>query len=251
MIPNKFHFVFGLKEQVKEFHLIYYLCLKSCLEINQPDIINFYYKNEPYGVYWDKIKPYLNLIQIEPPSEIFGIPITHYAHQADIIRLQALIEEGGIYADIDTLFVNPYPKELFNKEFVMGKQGNEGLCNALMMSESNSFFAKKWLGDHHLCFKGGPPGSDGWCTHSVYYPLHLSNQIPSKIHIEDPTSFFNYLYHPSPLKALFEENHQLPNKVYSMHLWENVSWEKYLKNLNEEFIKNNPTTFTNLVKNLI
>lgn len=250
-IPNKFHFVFGLKEQTEEFHLIHYLCLKSCLEVNNPEVINFYYKNEPYGPYWDEIKPYLNLIQVDPPTEIFGIPVTHYAHQADIIRLQALIEEGGIYADMDTLFVNPYPKELLTKEFVMGKQGEEGLCNALMMSTPYSYFAQKWLLDHKICFKGGAQGSDGWCTHSVYYPLHLSKQIPSNIHIEDTTSFFNYLYHPTPLKTLFEDNQKVPDNVYSLHLWENVSWDSYIGGLTEEYIKNTNTTFTNLVKKLI
>jgi len=251
MIPKIFHFIFGLKEQKNEFHLVYFLALKSCLEVNKPKKINFYYKYEPYGPYWDKIKPYLNLIKVEPPSEIFGIPINHYAHQADIIRLQALIEEGGVYADIDTVFINPYPDYLYEKDFVMGKQGNEGLCNALMMSSPNSYFAQKWLSDHKVCFKGGEPGSDGWCTHSVYYPLYLSRNIPESIHIENPNSFFYYLYHQESLKDLFVKNNPIPNNVYSLHLWENVSWELYLKNLNKKLIKENKTTYNNIIKNLI
>lgn len=251
MIPKIFHFIFGLKQQTNEFHLVYYLALKSCLEVNKPKKINFYYKYEPYGPYWDKIKPYLNLIQVEPPTEIFGIPINHYAHQADIIRLQALIEEGGIYADIDSVFVNPYPEYLYEQEFVMGQQANEGLCNALMMSSPNSFFARKWLLDHKICFKGGQPGTNGWCTHSVYYPLHLSKQIPQHIHIEGPNSFFYYLYHQDSLKELFSKNNKIPYNMYSLHLWENVSWEPYLSKLDENIIKENNTTYTNIVKNLI
>ena len=251
MIPKIFHFIFGLKQQTNEFHLVYYLALKSCLEVNKPKKINFYYKYEPYGPYWDKIKSYLNLIQVEPPTEIFGIPINHYAHQADIIRLQALIEEGGIYADIDSIFINPYPNYLYEQEFVMGQQGNEGLCNALMMSSPNSFFARKWLLDHKICFKGGQPGTDGWCTHSVYYPLHLSKQMPQHIHIEGPDSFFHYLYHQDSLKDLFSKNNKIQDNIYSLHLWENVSWKPYLSKLNENIIKENKTTYTNIVKNLI
>lgn len=250
-IPNIFHFCYGLKEQDKEFSLIYYLCLKSCLEVNKPESIHFYYHYEPYGPYWDKIKPYLKLIRVKPPTEIFGIPISHYAHQADIIRLQALIQYGGIYADIDSVFINPLPDHLFQKDFVMGQQGNEGLCNAFMMSSPKSYFSQKWLGDHKTCFKGTPPGTDGWCTHSVYYPLHLSKQIPQHIHIEKPSSFFNYLYHPEPLKELFEGNKDLGKEVYSLHLWETPSWEPYLSKIDEEYIKNNDTTYTKLVKNFI
>ena len=251
MIPKIFHFIFGLKEQKEEFHLTYYLALKSCLEVNNPDKINFYYKHEPYGPYWDQIKPSLNLIQVEPPIEIFGIPINHYAHQADIIRLQALIEEGGIYADIDSVFINPYPNNLYDKEFVMGKQGNEGLCNALMMSSPNSHFAQKWLGDHNVCFKGGAPGTDGWCTHSVYYPLYLSKQIPSSIHIEKPSSFFHFLYHQDHLKLLFESDTPLNTDIYSLHLWENISWDPYLSKLNKEYITKNNTTYNKIVRQFI
>lgn len=250
-IPSIFNFVFGLKKQTDEFSLIYYLAIKSCLEVNNPDKINFYYKYEPYGKYWDMIKPNLNLIQVKPPTEIFGIPIKHYAHQADIIRLQALIEEGGVYADIDTIFINPIPTKLFKKSFVMGKQGNEGLCNALMMSEPNSPFAMQWLGDHNICFKGGMPGSDGWCTHSVYYPLHLSKKIPNHIHIEEGSSFFNLLYHQQDIKKLFEDNVYLEDSVYSLHLWENISWELYLRKLTPNDINTNDTTFNLIARKYI
>ena len=243
MIPNIFHFVFGLKKQTEEFHIVYYLALKSCLNIHKPEKINFYYKYEPYGPYWDKIKKSLNLIPVEPPTEIFGIPITHYAHQADIIRLQALIEEGGVYADIDSIFLREFPKEFYEKDFVMGQQGNEGLCNALMMSSKGSLFARKWLSDHSICFKGGAPGTDGWCTHSVYHPLQLSKEMPDDIHIAGPKAFFGFLYHQQELHHLFKV--QTPPgfsptfmefDYKSFHLWENVSWDDYLKDLTEEKI---------------
>lgn len=250
-IPNIFHFVFGLAEQTEEFNLIHYLSLKSCIEVNNPDMINFYYKYEPFGKYWDMIKPKLNLIEVEPPTEIYGIPIKHYAHQADIIRLQVLIEDGGVYADIDTLFINPYPDELFSHDFVMGKQGNEGLCNALMMSAPYSYFTQKWLHDHQFCFKGGAPGSTGWCTHSVYYPLKLSKENPNDIHIESPSSFFKLLYHQEDLYKLFKEDIELSDSVYSMHLWETVSWDNYLSELTPEKIKNEDTTFNKIVRKLL
>lgn len=250
-IPNIFHFVYGLKEQTEEFSLIYYLSLKSCIEVNRPEKIHFYYHYEPFGKYWDKIKPYLTLIRVKPPTEIFGIPINHYAHQADIIRLQALIEYGGVYADIDSVFINPYPDHIFEKDFVMGRQQDEGLCNALMMSAPHSLFAQKWLAGHKECFIGAPPGSEGWCTHSVVYPHYLSEHNAELIHIEDSSSFFHYLYHPTPLKQLFEENNKLSKNVYSLHLWETASWDPYLSKIDEKYIKENDTTFTNIVKNLI
>ena len=225
--------------------------MKSAISINKPKKSYFHYFYEPYGKYWDLIKPYLILEKVNPPAEIYGNKLHHYAHQADVIRLQALIEEGGVYADIDTIFVNPIPTELFEKSFVMGKQGNEGLCNALMMSEPNSPFAMQWLYDHNICFKGGMPGSDGWCTHSVYYPLHLSKKIPNHIHIEEGSSFFNLLYHQPDIKKLFEDNVTLEDSVYSLHLWENVSWKSHLGKLTPTDINTNDTTFNLIARKYI
>ena len=48
-VPNRFHFVFGLKPQTEPFHIAHYLCLQSCLQVNSPDRIDFYYHFEPEG----------------------------------------------------------------------------------------------------------------------------------------------------------------------------------------------------------
>ena len=101
-IPNIIHFVFGLKEQESEFELYRYIAIKSAYDVNKPDKIYFYYYYEPYGYWWNKVKAYITLVKIIPPTEIFGNKLHHYAHQADIIRLQKLIEHGGIYLDMDT-----------------------------------------------------------------------------------------------------------------------------------------------------
>ncbi|CAO3621663.1 unnamed protein product [Cunninghamella echinulata] len=52
-------------------------------------------------------KPYLTLHQVDLVPEIFGQPISHFAHQADIIRLDVLNEYGGIYLDMDVISLKP------------------------------------------------------------------------------------------------------------------------------------------------
>jgi hypothetical protein len=42
-VPSLFHFVYGLKPQTASFHLIYYRCIASCIEVNQPEQIFLYY----------------------------------------------------------------------------------------------------------------------------------------------------------------------------------------------------------------
>ena len=248
MIPNKLHYVY-INERPWKLH--HYLSVKSAIEKAKVDDITIWLDKEPDGEWWEKTKPLVQLNFVDPPSSIFGIRITEPAHKSDVIRLQVLIEEGGIYADTDVIFVKPFTDLLDNK-FVMGQQGEggcEGLCPATMLSEPNAEFARYWLAGFQHSFKGGPPGSPTWCTHSVAYPRFLSNLYPDLIKILDHEAFFWPLYHDMHIKALFEQNHDF-NNAYSHHLWES-SGKKYLNELTIEKIKEESTTFTKLVKDLI
>ena len=143
-IPNIIHFVYGFKEQIEEFDLYKYIAIKSAYDVNKPDKIYFYYFHEPYGFWWNKIKPYLTLEYINPPTEIYGNSVYNYAHKADIIRLQKLIEHGGIYLDIDTICLKSF-SNLLNYDFLMGIQTNSddtqvyGLCNAIILSKKKYY----------------------------------------------------------------------------------------------------------------
>src|SRR5215468_8192085 len=110
MIPNRYHFVFGLKKQSEPFHLVHYLCLASCLEVNRPDAVYFYYHYEPWGRYWELIKDRLILVPTEPVDFVRKFRYDdrymrrfRYAHESDFVRLERLVALGGVYADIDTI----------------------------------------------------------------------------------------------------------------------------------------------------
>jgi hypothetical protein len=45
--------------------------------------------------------PHLTLIGTQVPDSIHGKPLSHFAHKADILRLQAMKHSGGVYLDID------------------------------------------------------------------------------------------------------------------------------------------------------
>ena len=256
MIPNKFHFVYlttkdNIHPMYQEFHLMHYLCIKSAMVVNLPDEINVYCNQEPRGEWWDKIKDDVNIVFVEPPTEIFDIPKTELAHMSDVIRLQALLEDGGIYIDMDTICVRPYT-DLLNNKFVMGEQGvngSEGLCPAVIMSEKDSKFGEQWLYGFKDTFKGGPPGSDGWCTHSVFYPAFLSKEIPQHIHVEPRSSFFYPTYHQISLKDMFETVTSF-DKAYSHHLWETCSM-KWIENITVDDIKSQDTTFNLIARKLL
>ena len=236
-IPNQFHFVFGLRPQRQPFHLAHYLCLESCLQVNHPEAIYFYYQHEPYGSYWDAIRPKLKLERVGPNQLVTAhrykeasVERYRYAHHADFIRLEKVIERGGIYADIDTLFVRPFPPELYKKAFVLGKEGEIfdrktnkprlSLCNALIMCAPGAEFGRRWLEGMSAHFDGS------WSNHSTLLPQELAEQFPDLVHVEPQRSFYFFPPSRAGFAALFEDKQPIPNDVYSVHLWEHLWWDR-------------------------
>lgn len=244
MIPKIFHFIYGLKPRPQRLHLIHYVCIRSCIAINKPDKIFFYYEQEPIGRYWQRIKSEVVPIEVAPLKMLHGKKLG-YAHQADFIRVEMLNKYGGVYADLDTIFVNEMPKDLYGCEFVMGREDPSdpyaGLGNALIMASKNSHFGKLWEENIHKEFDGS------WNNHSIRYPLRLSKEFPESIHIEPQRSFYKHSWTKDGLHNIYVNVDNDLNGVYSMHLWEHLSWE-YINRINEEYVKNIDSTYTLLAR---
>jgi len=203
MIPNIIHFIFGLKSDFggKPFSFIHLLAVLTAAKVNRPSKIFLHYAYEPTGEWWERAKPYLTLNQVTPPSEIFGRPLEHFAHRADVLRLEVLMQHGGIYLDMDVVCINSFAPLLPN-DFVMGVEPGAGLCNAVMLASSGAEFIRVWYEKYR--------GFDGaqWAHHSVSVPYRLAKQHPWLIHIQDEYSFFYpmhddvthfYLWNRTPL----------------------------------------------------
>lgn len=262
-IPNIFHFVFGLKPQLEPFHLLYYICLESCRRINRPEKIYFHCLHEPHGAYWDLIKPHLVLVRVQPPAFVARhryrdrkVARYRYAHAADVVRLEQLLATGGVYADIDTLFVRPLPDALFEKSFVIGREHDvpnpatgrlePSLCNAFLMAEPDASFGRRWLQEIESAFDGR------WSTHSCSLPHQLQTRNPHSVHVEPETSFYKFMWARDGLRQLLEERHSDLRDVYSLHLWNHLWWEEERRDfsdvhgrmITEHYIAHIDTTLT-------
>ena len=265
MIPRHFHFIFGLKPQPDPLHIMHYLCLKSCIEINQPDRITLYYHYEPHGPWWERIRPSLELVHVpletfitrtdayndHEEGEFIRRRSLDYAHQSDFIRLRALIEHGGVYADMDTLFVKPLPKAFFEFEFAMGLESAEGdeenrsLCNAMMLSRKGASFPQRWLDRMYVAFDGS------WSRHSNGEATALAEQYPAEITALPQRHFYRYPYTGEGINTLFMKLDQDLKDVYSLHLWEHLWWDRdrldfspfHAGILTEDFIRRIDTTY--------
>ena len=236
VIPNVYRFVFGLRRQDEPFHLLHYLCLASCLEVNRPERVVVHCLHQPWGPLWERIRPRIEVAAINPASLPGELPYDDpaiarfsYAHQADFIRLQLLLEHGGVYADMDTLFVRQPEPALFDMPCVMGREcvdvaaagDNQGsLCNALIMAEPDSEFIRRWLDAMPTAFDGS------WSNHSTFLPYRLSQEYPALIHVEPESRFFYLDWTPSGIGDLFERAVALPDDGLSLHLWAHLWWDR-------------------------
>ena len=280
MIPNIIHFIFGLKPDYGKipFSIVHFLAVKSAVELNKPTVAYFHYQYEPQGEWWERTKPLVTLNKMTAPDSILGRPLYHFAHKADVFRLQILKEMGGIYLDIDTISVKPLT-ELLNHSFVIGEElrtaytpknmrqrikyalakklglaitklkgRNSGFCNAVLLSEKDSPFASRWL-DEYRSFRS--KGRDRyWNEHSVRVPIKLAELYPNEISLLGPYAFHYPLYDQEGLRFLFEEVHEYP-EAYLHHLWESLSWDNYLSKLTEEDIRQRDTTYNLIARRFL
>jgi hypothetical protein len=217
-IPNTYHLIFGLMPDGKPFSFVHYLSIVSCYKVNRPDVINCYYEYEPSGIWWERATPYLNLVRIRSPTHIHGVPLIHYAHRADVLRLEILLEHGGIYHDVDVLCIRPF-EPLRQFEVVLGEECGAGLCNAVILARPGAPFLARWLARYETF------DNAQWNYHSVQVPRQLADEAPELVHVLDYKKFFWPMYWQEDLRRFFlERDSSYCAESYCVHLWESFTW---------------------------
>ncbi|MBV9951606.1 MAG: glycosyl transferase [Acidimicrobiia bacterium] len=268
-VPNIVHLVFGLRPQVEPFHLLHYLCVESCRRRLRPERIFLHYRHLPWGVYWDLARPHLELHEVDLVPEVSAVPASasvpdeyRYAHHADFVRLDALIEHGGIYADIDTLFLAAPPASLFQASFAIGREPpvrdevtgetRPSLCNALMLAAPGSPFAVAWRAQMAEHMNGT------WSNHSGFLAQRLCDAMPAEVVVVPQSEFLPYPPSRDGLAALFERDEPAP-AASSIHLWEHL-WRSparrdfsdvHAGTFTEGYIRSTDTTFNRLARDLL
>jgi hypothetical protein len=237
LIPRVVHFVFGLRSQDEPFHLLHYIAIASCLAVVQPDEIVLHVHQLPYGLYWDLARPLVRLERIDPIDAVDRIvpeefrPFA-YAHHADVIRLDVLEREGGLYADIDTIFYRPVPDDLWRAEAVIGREadvtypdapaGEPSLTNALLMAQPGTWFIAEW----RRRILGAMDAT--WSGHSCRLATRLAGERPDQVQIEPQSTFSPFDHTPAGLRALLVEP-LVPTAfdgTTSVHLMAHLWWHR-------------------------
>jgi hypothetical protein len=236
-IPRTAHFVFGLRPQVEPFHLVHYLAIRSCADVVAPERIVVHCHELPYGFYWDLARPFVELQRVEPVASVVEFPyddpvVKHYsyAHQADVVRLDALVACGGIYADIDTLFVAPPPAPLWDAPAVIGREADvfdprietsrSSLSNALVMAEPDADYVVRWREQIESALDGS------WSAHSCFLADDLARAHPADVRVEPERTFHAFPPTPDGLRRLLVDRETDLDGIVSIHLAAHLWWDE-------------------------
>jgi hypothetical protein len=251
MIPKVIYFNFGFKKDFanKPFNIVHYIAIKSAKLVNKYDV-KLYYKYAPTNnEWWEKSKEFCEHIICNPDESVFGKDVSwHAAYISDLFRLNLLIENGGIYLDVDTICIKPFD-DLLQHDMVMGIElaGGKvgGLCNAIMLAEKQSLFLNRWKEKYRNY-------NPAWGIMSVDTPFRLAYRDESfnDMWVEPPCSFFKYGYDEVGLENIFNR-HVSIDDCYALHLWEQISYKKYIAPLTEFHIKNIDSTYNLLARKYI
>jgi hypothetical protein len=287
MIPKIFHFIYV---GGRPFSFIHFLAIYMAWKVNRPEIIYFHHTEEPTGEWWQLARPLLTLNRVPPVTEIFGNPVIYPAHKADIIRLDMLREHGGIYLDLDVICINPFDP-LLHYPFVMGIEPGTGLCNAVILAQPQAPFIERWQAQyrsfdakrwnyHSVVLPGQMAKESPELIHiankySFFYPTH-----------NDPVCAYLWGGRPSlkalawrmaknvlqlaamalkgnsdPVKLAYyqtfhglygrEWHYRRARQAFSIHLWEGLWGEPYLKQLDPDYLKNSNANFARLMRDIL
>lgn len=236
MIPRVVHFVFGLRPQREPFHLLHYLAIESCRQVVRPDEIRLHVHELPYGIYWDLARPLVTLERVQPVAGIdAGAPDVapyRYAHHADVIRLDVLARDGGMYADIDTIFLRPVPEGCWDAPAVIGEESpvqypdspgpERSMSNALLMAEPGSRFISTWRSQIIDAMDGS------WSGHSCRLATRLAAEMPDDVRVEPEPRFSPFPHTPDGVQALLERPLEpgALDETSSVHLLAHLWWDR-------------------------
>jgi hypothetical protein len=228
--------VFGLDPRDQPFHLVHYLALASCLRHVAPEELHVHCDRLPYGFYWDLIRPRVQLHRVPPVALVADFdydPFTArfaYAHHADFIRLEVLSRWGGLYADIDTLFLAPLPERCWDAPAVIGREADvadargrtcPSLSNALLMSVPGGEFVESWLERSAAAFDGS------WSAHSCLLAHAIAQERPDAVHVEPQRSFHDFEPTAAGLRRLMVEPPGDLSGIVSAHLMAHLWWDAW------------------------
>ncbi|KAJ5761972.1 uncharacterized protein N7511_005354 [Penicillium nucicola] len=246
-----------------ELSFVSYLAIRSALVSLQPEQLNLHYTDLNENNEWlIKLRDNITLVHHDMKQE-YPRQVEenwHLAHVSDVMRLDILQRDGGIYFDTDIISLHPFDNLLHSpKDMVLGQEGltRFGLCNGIILGRKGSAFMKRWK-ESYSTFEVGE-----WNTHSVMLPKEWSLEFPEEVCKLAPSVFFwpswdaiEYMHELLTDTQAWDFEQTLASNNGSMypnqlayHAWHQVAPQ--LNSLTPEIVMTRNTRFNILVRRFL
>jgi hypothetical protein len=194
LVPNIGHVVWIGGGEMK---FDFFLCVLSLLNVALVDVV-YIHGQEPSGFYWDLIRtdPRIRIVY-RTLGQVYGNtkPAARREHISDICRVDALLRYGGIYADIDAIFVRPLTPELRSYSAVATVDINtavytvypDHISNGVMIGKRNAPFWRLFLES----MQSYDP--DDYFSIGVRTPYKIKERFPNTLLLEPRLQVLCYM----------------------------------------------------------
>jgi len=254
MIPNVIHMIWITGPKSRDFSFINYLTVKRASDVQKPDAIFMYHNVEPTNnPHWEAIKPYVQLVRIDPPTEFEGVSLHDWPqYQADVVRLQKLYEHGGIYLDTDSILLRPLTGLMSHEVVLSGavtgltpmvRENVNSISAGVMLAAPKSEFFKIWL---NRLAAGLQKNLWGW--HAVNLPAEIAKERPDLLHLLPQQAFtpFDFLDTWVWDSYNVDENMVKFHDPYAAHMWDSV-WMKEIMAVDADYLAKTDNPITRLI----
>ncbi|KAJ6017352.1 hypothetical protein N7451_000731 [Penicillium sp. IBT 35674x] len=263
-IPNVVHFIWGI--QNPEMNFINYLAIRSALISLQPEMLKVHYEElNMDNIWFQKLRDNITLVHHDMAFEYPQQTQEKWqsSHLADVLRLDILRQEGGIYFDTDVIALQSFDVLRHNERgVILGYEGGDrhGLCNAVIVARQDASFLHRWIES----YRDFSPKE--WNYHSVILPKQMALKFPDQICPLAPSVFFwptwtinhiDFMHESITAEEAKKVEHQL--NIYggglhrdqlAYHAWNQVA-RKYLEQLTPDMVREKNTRFNIMIRKFL
>ncbi|CAG5122697.1 unnamed protein product [Candidula unifasciata] len=202
-----YYVIFG----VYQFRLVHYISLRATSRFIAPSAIYVVGDQHPTGKWWRKVLAEVQGVRFlfrEIPGNISGLP-ADIKHLSDIVRLQLLYMNGGIYLDTDTVVLTDL-QPLLEHNLTLGLVDNStGMGNAFIMAKRGNDFIEEWY-SHYTKYN-----KSNYYWNSLQIPQQMWLKNPRRVHMVDK------IYRPNWFESelLFNKSGYPWRNNYAVHVW--------------------------------
>ena len=252
-IPHIVHFVIGavhtstfaptVSSSPAAFTLTHYLSMRSAAHVLSNSSIICHVVAEPApSQWWERARSLCSLtVPARALTSIFGRPVYHRQHKSDILRLEALLQYGGVALDLDVIVLQDwdaveYHSRWLDVDLLLGHAQTDGsqwpdrLDAGVVAARKSSWFLKEWFATYRVfdCRQQLRASADGWQTYrddftaffsSLAY--RLSSSRPHLLHIAPVNQYGRpYAAEPSGRSRLYSQKGSPHAELMALHLWQ-------------------------------